>query len=137
MKPFLVFTLLFLASVAAIVVGYSEVDELFDASNWNRVIKAIPVLSTALVVTSSTLGVLLLAYWLCRGDRRIYENAVLGYSYIAPFIIGLVFLPGAQSKPDWAPLNHERMFVLLVVAQVASTYALRSWFWLRGSRSEA
>jgi hypothetical protein len=137
MKPVLVLVLLFLASAVAIVAGYSELDQLFDASNWSRVVRAVPVLSTALIVAGGTLVVLLLAFWLCRGSRATYENAVLGYSYFAPFIIVLVFLPGAQSKPDWTPLNHGTMLTLLVIAQVASTYSLRSWFWSRGARTEA
>ena len=137
MKPVLVFISLFVASASAIVAGYSELGQSFDASNWSRVVQAAPVLSTALIVTIGTLAIILLAFWLSHGDRSTYQNAVLGYSYFAPFIIGLIFLPGAQSKPAWAPMNHAVMFVLLVVAQVASTYALRDWFWFRGSRGDA
>ena len=133
MKPVLVFATLFAVSLAGIVAGYSDLSLLFDAWNWNRVIKEIPVLRAALAVAGGSLVVIFLAFWLCRGDRATYNNAVLGYSYISPFLVVLVLLPGEQSKPGWAPLNMYTMLTVLCLAQVVATLLVRDWFWSRGA----
>ena len=133
MKPALAFATLFAVSLVGIVAGYSDISSLFDAWNWERVINEIPVVRAALAIAGGSFVVMLLAFWLCRGDRSMYNNAVLGYSYIAPFIIVLALLPGEQSKPEWAPLNLYTMLTVLCLAQVVSTHLVRDWFWSRGA----
>jgi len=133
MKPALVFATLFVVSIVGIVAGYSEMSLLLDTWNWKRVINSVPVVRAALAVAGGSLVVILLAFWLCRGDRTKYNNAVLGYSYISPFIIVLALLPGEQSKPEWAPLNLYTMLTVLCVAQVVATHVVRDWFWSKGA----
>lgn len=137
MKPVLVFACLFVVSILAIVAGYSDVSLLLDAWNWERVLKSIPVVRGAFAVAGGSGVAILLAFWISRGTRTIYNNAVLGYSYLSPFLIVLTLLPGEQSKPDWAPLNLFTMLTILIAAQIAATYAVRDWFWSSGATSEA
>lgn len=137
MKPTFVFLALFIASVVGIIAGYSDLSGLLSPYNWKRLFAAVPVLPAAAMLTAGAFAALLLAHWLCRGSKVTYNEAVFGCSYIAPFFIVLLCLPGAQTKPEWAPLNLYTMLIILCIAQVSATYALRDWFWSKGTPNSA
>lgn len=134
MKPAFVFAALYAVSAVGIVAGYSSSADIFDGNNWKYVVAAIPVLSGAAALTGGLFVAVLLAYWLSRDNHDAYNDGVLVLSFFTPFVVTLVFVPGALSKPPAAPQNTEAMLIVLSVAQVAASYAVRDWFWAMGHR---
>lgn len=137
MKTALIALASYIASAAAVVVGYTPFLGVFDGHYWSMALRDLPVFRVSTINTVSAFAVLLVAFWASRGDKTTYKNALLGYAYMAPFLIVLVFLPGAQPAPDWAPLNFEWTIGLFFLIHLLVGLALRQKVWEVGGRSDA
>lgn len=135
MKVALLALFAFSASAAAVVAGYTPFLGVFESHYWSLAIRDLPVFKVAAINTATAFLVLFAAFWSSRGDSQIYSNAILGYSFLLPFVLVLVFLPGTQSKPDWAPLHVGVTIGAFFVVQYTVARSLRQWFWKRGGRS--
>ncbi|WP_184304755.1 hypothetical protein [Roseateles oligotrophus] len=137
MKLALLALFAFSASAAGVVAGYTPFLGFFEWHYWSWAVRDLPVVKVAAFNTVAVFVVLFAAFWSCRGDKEIYGNAILGYSFVLPFVVVLAFLPGAESKPDWASLNFGVTIAVFFAVQYAFARSLRERFWERGGRSDA
>jgi len=125
-------------SCIAILAGYTPVTDVFDEFYWTfyvaRALEEIPVYRVAGINTAASFAILFVSFWTSCGQINRYHVDLLGLSYITPFIVQIVFLPGAQSKPTWASSDFYYTIGIFFLINYLVVRSLRDWFWQNGGR---
>jgi hypothetical protein len=133
-RTVLIHLLLFCGSAGAIILGYSSFSLGVDLHQVLRIIRSVPVLSTALFLTAVPFASLVFAFYLSKGDRNSYQEQGLTYSVVSALLIALTMLPGASSLPDGIYGSPSVMTGFIVVSQAVVAMALADFVWARGGR---
>lgn len=137
-RPALVLIGLYLASLVILLIGYDRgVLGLSGLPAAQEVIRVVPVLRLAVLMTLICPAILLTAFWESRGDAGRYQNAALGWSILIPLPILLLLLPPQQARDDVKLVNFEAFFGLVMLSQGIAARLLRDWVWVRGRPRQA
>lgn len=128
--------ILFLLSNAAVIAGYYNTILGIDFDAVMRVYKSIPIIKTSIFLTSSVVLNALIAFYSSKGNYTIYKNSLMSLSFITPFIVVLIFLPGEQDNPQNLELHPYTMLFLIIGSQLLISKSLEREFWLIGGRDE-
>ena len=134
MRVPIVLSILFLASMVAVVAGYYNFDN--DLSLFfffvPKILHEIPVIRAAFAMTLLCPIGILFCFWESRGRKQVFLNELIAVQAFTPFVVIFTLLPSEQAKPVWASLNINTMWMLFWLSNSVATRALHDWFWERG-----
>lgn len=136
-KTALIFILGYLLSMVGVVAGYTPPLGVLEKHYWEWAMRDLPIFGAASANLVSAFLVLMTAFWGSKGDLDTYRVAILAYSFCCPFAVVLWFLPGDQSKPDWATFNFGVTVAVFLGVQLGIARLLQAKVWSQGGRSAA
>jgi hypothetical protein len=133
-KILLIVFLLFLATMLTVFVGYYNTLVGFDLIAIKWVIEEIPIFKASLFLALSCPLYLIVAFYTSKGDFQVFKSETIGLSIITPFIMILLFLPGATDVPDHLGKHIDVLLISNIVIQYFAGKSLLEVVWELGGR---